>query len=86
MLSLDALFMRTASLFSAPKATLPKFSTSLSFHTWSKRVANSLATAVGVFTIVTALLQGDPMGAEPLLPQENVFQCMKREEQVSMGT
>ena len=60
----DALFMRNAS-FTAPEVTLPKFSTSLSFHTWSKRVANSLSTVVGVFTIVTALLQGDPMGAEP---------------------
>ena len=49
-------------------------------------MANSLSTVVGVFTIVTALLQGDPMGAEPSLPQDNAIQCMKREEQVSMGT
>ena len=76
----DALFMRTVS-FNAPKVALPKFSTSLSFHTWSKRVANALSTVVGVFTIVTALLQGDPIGAEPLLPQDNAIQCMKREEQ-----
>ena len=81
----DALFMRNAS-FTSPKVSLPKFSTSLSFHTWSKRVANALSTVVGVFTIVTALLQGDPMGAEPLLPQDNVIQCMHREEQYSMGT
>ena len=49
-------------------------------------MANALSTVVGVFTIVTALLQGDPMGAEPLLPQDNVIQCMHREEQYSMGT
>ena len=49
-------------------------------------MANALSTVVGVFTIVTALLQGDPMGAEPLLPQDNVIQCMHREEQFSMGT